>query len=288
MKAKTVISFGEIVWDVFPQEMKLGGAPLNFAYYASQNGANSYIVSALGNDELGDETLGLIKETGVDYSYIQRNSHPTGQVLVTLTGEGIPQYEIREGVSWDYIESTNEILELAGKADAICWGALAQRNNCTRETVFAILDAAGSDCMKVFDINIRQHYYSREIIEGSLKRADVLKLNEDELPLVAEMFGLDIDSAIGSLTAMFGLKAVLYTQGAVCSEVYTYGKLESRIDTPKVQVVDTVGAGDSFTASFVSSILSGSSVREAHEMAVRTSAYVCTCKGAINPLPEHF
>ena len=284
--SKKIISLGEIVWDIFPNEAKLGGAPLNFAYYASQNGAHSYIVSALGKDELAEQTMELVEKTGVDYSHIQYNDYPTGQVLVTLSGDGIPQYDIKEGASWDHMGCPDEVLELASKADAICWGSLAQRGEYTRKSIFQILDATNDDCLKVFDINIRQHYYSKEIIEGSLKRTDILKLNEDELPLVAEIFGFDTEDAIEKLTERFGLKAILFTQGAVCSEVYTDGKLCSHIDTPKVKVADTVGAGDSFTATYVSCILAGKSIREAHEAAVKTSAYVCTCKGAINPIPQ--
>ena len=136
--SKTIISLGEIVWDIFPNERKLGGAPLNFAYYAGQNGAHSYIVSALGKDELAEQTMELVKKTGVDYSHIQRNDFPTGQVLVSLSGEGIPQYNIKEDSSWDYMTCTEEVLELASRADAICWGALAQRNECTRESIFKI------------------------------------------------------------------------------------------------------------------------------------------------------
>ena len=288
MKAaeKTIISLGEIVWDVFPTEKKLGGAPLNFAYYAQQNGAHSYIVSALGNDMLGDDTMALISDIGVDCSHIQRNEYPTGQVIVTLSGDGIPQYDIREGASWDYIEAREAVLELAAHADAICWGVLAQRSECSKIAIFSILDAAKDECLKIFDINIRQHYYSKDIIAGSLERADVLKLNEDELPLLIELFDLDKETAIRILTERFSLKMILFTQGAVCSEVYCGGIKVSHIDTPKVNVADTVGAGDSFTAAFVSNILRGASVQEAHNIAVKTSAYVCTCKGAINPLPK--
>ena len=286
MAQKTVLSLGEIVWDVFPEEKKLGGAPLNFAYYASQNGAHSYIISALGNDRLGDETMEIIRGTGVDYSLIRRNNYPTGQVIVTLSGEGIPQYDIREGAAWDHMESDPEIITLAGKADAICWGSLAQRNGSSRKAIFDILDASPENCLKIFDINIRQHFYNLDIVEGSLQRTDILKLNEDELPLIAEMFGLDKSCAIQALSEKYSLKMVLFTQGAVCSEVYEGGRLVSHIDTPKVKVADTVGAGDSFTSAFVSNFLNGKSVQQAHDIAVRTSAYVCTCKGAINPLPE--
>ena len=286
MKEKHIISLGEIVWDIFPDESKLGGAPLNFAYYAHQSGAHSYIISALGKDTLADKTISIVKNTGVDYSFTQYNNYPTGQVVVTLSGDGIPQYDIKENASWDHMECMPGVLELASKVDAICWGSLAQRSETTRETIFKILDAAGKDCLKVFDINIRQHYYSKEIIAGSLKRADVLKLNEDELPLVAKLFGLDKEDAIAKLTEMFALKIILFTQGALCSEVYVDGKMVSHIDTPKVKVADTVGAGDSFTSAFIANILNGKSVQEAHGTAVRTSAYVCTCSGAINPLPK--
>lgn len=284
-----VIAIGEIVWDCLPSGKQLGGAPLNFAFFAKELGADAYAVSAVGNDVLGDETLAVAATTGVCLDYVQRNSLPTSRVLVTLSDAGIPQYEIVEGVAWDAIDVAEDALKLVKDASVICWGSLAQRTEKSRESVLAFLDAAPDTCIKVFDINIRQHYYSRDVIEASLKRSNILKLNEDELPLVAQMLGVDGNEKeiVSSLMDMYSLKYLIYTHGADFSEVYSADGEYSHIPTPKVSVADTVGAGDSFTAVFVTSLLSGKSVKESHNLAVEVSAFVCTQNGAINPLPDY-
>lgn len=284
-----VIAIGEIVWDCLPSGKQLGGAPLNFAFFAKELGADAYAVSAVGSDELGDETLAVAATTGVCLDYVQRNSLPTSRVLVTLNEVGIPQYEIVEGVAWDAIEGSDAALKLVEDADVICWGSLAQRSEKSRNSILSLLDAAPDTCVKVFDINIRQHYYTREVVEASLERANILKLNEDELPLVARMLGVEgSDKEIVSiLIDMYSLKYLIYTHGADFSEVYSADGEYSHVPTPKVSVADTVGAGDSFTAVFVTSLLKGDSLKDSHEKAVKVSAYVCTKNGAINPLPEN-
>ena len=283
-----VIAIGEIVWDCLPAGKQLGGAPLNFAFFAKELGADAYAVSAIGNDALGDDTLEVASATGVCLDYVQRNGLPTSRVLVTLDANGIPQYEIVEGVAWDAIECPESVLELVKDASVICWGSLAQRNEKSRDSVLSILAAAPQDCVKVFDINIRQHYYSREVIEKSLEYATILKLNEDELPLVASM--LDIQGTdkeiVSALIEKYSLDYLIYTHGADFSEVYAADGEYSHVPTPKVKVADTVGAGDSFTAVFVTSILQGKDMKSSHKLAVEVSAYVCTKNGAINPLNE--
>ena len=284
-----VIAIGEIVWDCFPSGKRLGGAPLNFAFYAKQLGAESYAISAVGKDELGDETLSVAADTGVCPDYVQRNTFPTSRVLVTLNGAGIPQYEIVEGVAWDAIDVTEDALKLLSDASVVCWGSLAQRSAKSCESILALIDAAPETCLKVFDINIRQHFYSREMIEASLTRANILKLNEDELPLLAELLGVkgDEKKVVSNLVESYSLEYLIYTHGADFSEVYSADGACSHIPTPKVQVADTVGAGDSFTAVFVMSLLSGKSVMDSHASAVEVAAFVCTQNGAINALPEH-
>ncbi len=284
-----VIAIGEIVWDCLPSGKQLGGAPLNFAFFARELGADAYAVSAIGTDELGNETLDVASATGVCLDYVQRNNLPTSRVLVTLNQDGIPQYEIVEGVAWDAIESSDAALKLVEDASVICWGSLAQRSEVSRDSILALVDAAPDTCVKVFDINIRQHYYTREVIEASLERADILKLNEDELPLVADMLGIhgQEKDVVMSLIGNYSLKCLIYTHGADFSEVYSSDGGYSHVPTPKVSVADTVGAGDSFTAVFVTSLLGGETLKEAHEKAVKVSAYVCTQNGAINPLPEN-
>ena len=288
MKQPKIIGIGEIVWDMLPQGKQLGGAPLNFAFFAKELGAETYAISAIGKDALGDETLEKAKATGVDISLVQRNSLPTSRVLVTLDGNGIPQYEIVEGVAWDAIECGDQEKALVSDADVICWGSLAQRSEGSRKSVLAMIDTTKEECIKVFDINIRQHFYNREIIEASLERADILKLNEDELPLVAELFGLNgsTTEVIESLIARYSLRYVVLTCGEAFSEVYDATGVVSHIATPKVEVADTVGAGDSFTATFVTLLLQQRPVTEAHAKAVEVSAFVCTQHGAIAPLPK--
>lgn len=289
MKKLKVIAIGETVWDMLPAGKQLGGAPLNFAFFAKELGADAYAVSAIGNDSLGDETFGVASATGVNLDRLQRNDLPTSRVLVTLDEKGIPQYEIVEGVAWDAMECSDADVELMKDASVVCWGSLAQRCEKSRRSVLAMLEAAPQDCMKVFDINIRQHYYSREVIETSLAHADILKLNEDELPLVADMLGLQGEDkeVVAELMERYSLRYLVYTHGADFSEVYASDGAYSHVPTPKVEVADTVGAGDSFTAVFVTSLLKGASLSEAHAKAVEVSAFVCTQHGAINPLPDN-
>lgn len=286
MKKLKVIAVGEIVWDMLPAGKQLGGAPLNFAFFSKELGAEAYAVSAIGNDVLGDETLAVASATGVNLDYLQRNNLPTSRVLISLDNEGVPQYEIVENVAWDALECPQMILDLVKDASVMCWGSLAQRSVTSRQSVLAMLSAAPKECVKVFDINIRQHYYSREVIETSLGYADILKLNEDELPLVASILGLSgpEHDIVSQLIEKYALKYLVYTHGADFSEVFSATGEYSHVPTPKVKVVDTVGAGDSFTAVFVTSILQGLSMAESHARAVEVSAYVCTQNGAINPL----
>lgn len=287
---KTIVGIGEIVWDMLPAGRQLGGAPVNFSYFAHELGAQAYPVSAVGMDSLGDEALEILEGAGIDTSYIQRNSLPTSRVLVTANSEGVPQYEIVEGVAWDEIGCTEEALELMKSADVVCWGSLAQRSGISRKSILDMIDMAPGSCLKVFDINIRQDFYSAEIIEQSLLRADILKLNEDELPLVASMFGIEgePDEIAGKVIERFSLKNIIYTQGAVRSIIYGKEGIVSSLPTPSVKVADTVGAGDSFTATYVTSALGGKSPMEAHRLAAKVASFVCTKNGAINPLPEGF
>ena len=286
---KKILAVGEVVWDVFPTGKRLGGAPVNFAYFAQALGGYGLPVTAIGTDALGDETLEALKLTGLDLSLLQRNDLPTSRVLVTTDTAGVPQYEIVEGVAWDAITFNERISAAFRDADVVCWGSLAQRSATSRESILRLLDATPAGCLKVFDINLRQSFYSREVVEASLLRADILKLNEDELPVVASLFGISGDTAsvIASLIEKFGLREIIFTEGAVQSSVYDASGLVSLIPTPKVEVIDTVGAGDSFTAAYIMGRLHGLSVADAHSKAVAVSAWTCTQSGAINPLPEN-
>lgn len=278
MNRPVIIGVGEIVWDCLPEKRTLGGAPVNFAYHAMRLGADSYPVSAVGKDDLGEETLDECRSHGLRTEYLQQNELPTSRVLVHLDAQGIPTYRILENVAWDALQATPEVLQLATRADTVCWGSLAQRSEPSRRAILQIVDAVPDCSLKVFDINLRQHYFDRTVIESSLLRANILKLNEDELPVVLQLMSLD---GIPALVKQFSLRYLIYTRGASDSEVYGPEGLISHIDTPQVAVVDTVGAGDSFTAAFVTSVLRGDRPEEAHACAVQLSARVCQTHGAM-------
>lgn len=287
MDNKIIVGLGEALWDCLPEGRKIGGAPANFAYHASQFGFDSYAVSAVGNDALGDETIEALKANGLKLE-MPRVDFPTGQVQVSLDEEGIATYDIKEGSAWDNIPFTPEIEALAKKCRAVCFGSLAQRNKVSRDTIYRFLDAAPKDCMRIFDINLRQNFYSKEIIQESLKRANVLKINDEELVLIGRMFGypgMDFENKCWLILGKYDLDMLVLTCGTNGSYVFTPGTMSFQ-PTPKVEVADTVGAGDSFTGTFCASILDGMSVAEAHKRAVHVSAYVCTQNGAMPVLPE--
>ena len=283
-----VVGLGEVLWDVLPEGKKLGGAPANFAYHAGQflGMSNTIAVSALGDDTLADETIEALKANGLNY-LLPRVPYPTGTVQVQLDEQGIPTYDINENVAWDNIPFNDDIAEIACNCRAVCFGSLAQRNVVSRETIQKFLDATPADCLKIFDINLRQHFYSQDIIRESLQRCNILKINDEELVLIGRMFGypdLDFENKCWLILGKYNLDMLVLTCGTDGSYVFTPGHV-SFLETPKVKVADTVGAGDSFTGSFVGSILNGKSVPEAHRIAVQVSAYVCTQNGAMPQLP---
>lgn len=288
MEKNIVVGMGEALWDVLPEGKKIGGAPANFAYHVSQFGLNSKVVSAVGEDKLGAEILENLQAKKLKMQ-IETVPYPTGTVQVELDAEGVPCYDIKEGVAWDNIPYTKDLDELAHQACAVCFGSLAQRSVVSRNTINAFLDAMPHDAnvLKIFDINLRQSFYTKEILCNSFKRCNILKINDEELVTVSRMFGypgIDLQDKCWILLGKYNLKMLILTCGVNGSYVFTPGEM-SFVETPKVEVADTVGAGDSFTAAFVAAILSGKTVREAHELAVETSAYVCTQNGAMPEVP---
>lgn len=282
-----IVGIGEILWDVFPQGKVLGGAPANFACHVSQFGLNGYAVSAIGKDSLGIEILQVLSDKQLK-THIEEVGYPTGTVQVTLSGNGIPQYEICEQVAWDNIPFTSELEVLAKHTKTVCFGSLAQRGAVSRATINQFLDAVPAGAMKIFDINLRQHFYSKELIEASLMKCNVLKINDDEVVQVATLFGWSDQSEVETALRLmrdYQLNIVVLTKGTDGSYVFTADET-SYLPTPIVEVADTVGAGDSFTAAFVASLLKGKSIVEAHQKAVDVSAYVCTQHGAMPVLPE--
>ncbi|MCI5626322.1 MAG: carbohydrate kinase [Porphyromonadaceae bacterium] len=288
MKNGMIVGMGEALWDVLPEGKKIGGAPANFAYNVSQFGLPSCVVSAVGDDPLGHEIIENFTEKELNL-LIAEVPYPTGVVNVEIDAAGVPQYDIKENVAWDNIPYTEELRDLARRTRAVCFGSLAQRNIVSRETVNAFLDDMPKDdgTLVVFDVNLRQSFYTPEILCNSMKRCNILKINDEELVTVSRMFGypgIDLQDKCWILLGKYNLKMLILTCGINGSYVFTPGNVSFQ-PTPKVDVADTVGAGDSFTAAFIAGIIKGLSVTEAHSLAVRTSAYVCTCQGAMNRLP---
>jgi fructokinase len=240
-----VVGLGEALWDVLPNGKKLGGAPSNFAYHVGQFGLNSMAISALGEDKLGDETIEALEEKHLNYM-MPRVPYPTGTVQVTLSEEGVPSYVIRENVAWDNIPFDKSIESVAKECRAVCWGSLAQRNVVSRETIHKFLNATPKNCLKIFDINLRQDFYSKEVIQESMKMCNILKINDEELVIIGRMFGypgLDISNKCWLILGKYNLDMLVLTCGVNGSYVFTPGCVSFR-DTPLVDVVDTVGAGD--------------------------------------------
>lgn len=281
MKTKkfSIIGIGELLWDMLPGGKELGGAPANFAYHANFFGANSTIISALGNDENGEEIELLLKENKLKYS-INTVHYPTGWVSVKLNN-GIPNYVIHENVAWDFIALKDEVIPVLQKADAICFGTLSQRSKVSFDSIHEAIKLVPKTALKVLDINLRQSFYTKDIVEASLKCANVVKLNDEELMVLSGMFHLpsNVDEACKQLLNQFNLKLLAFTKGAEGSILYAQNET-SNYPTPKVKVVDTIGAGDSFTAAMVMGLLNGKQLKQIHKEASEHAAKVCTYKGA--------
>lgn len=284
-----VVGMGEALWDVLPEGKKIGGAPANFAYHVSQFGLPGVVVSAVGEDPLGDEIVENFTSKGLNQQ-IARVPYPTGTVQVEVDQAGVPIYDIKENVAWDNIPFTEKLEALAANTRAICFGSLAQRNIVSRQTITRFLDSmpVKDDTLVVFDVNLRQGFYNKEILTSSMERCNILKINDEELVTVSRMFGypgIDLQDKCWILLGKYNLKMLILTCGINGSYVFTPGRVSFQ-PTPVVEVADTVGAGDSFTAAFIASILQGKSVEEAHSKAVQVSAFVCTHPGAMPVLPE--
>ncbi len=279
-----VAGIGEVLWDQLPQGDVLGGAPANVGYHAGQLGAESYIISAVGNDKLGNEIISRLSTKKVNL-LISRVAYPTGTVKVTLNDKGVPDFVITKDVAWDYIELTNDIISLAKQLDAVCFGSLAQRNTVSHNAIVKFLNLVPENALKIFDINLRQQFYDKELINESLMVSNSLKINDDELFIISKLFGWEGDEEYicRKLIDNYGLKLLAYTCGTKGS--YLYSKDEkSFLKTPVVKVKDTIGAGDSFTAALMVSLLNGDTLSKCHALAVDISAFVCENDGA---MPEY-
>lgn len=279
-RKKVIVGIGELLWDMLPSGKAIGGAPANFAYHAGRLGEEGWVVSAVGDDALGHEILDVLDEKRL-HSLVSMVDKPTGTVQVSLDDAGVPTYTIVEDVAWDHIPFTSKMQELASKADAVCFGSLVQRNG-SRASVLKFLETVPASALKVFDINLRQHFYTPEILRKSLEIADVLKINDEEIVTLSEMFGLGSDprEACRKLIGQYSLRFVLLTKGAQGSEVISPDEVIPQ-GVGKVDVVDTVGAGDAFTAAFTVACLRGDSLADAQKLAGEVTAYVCSHKGAM-------
>lgn len=284
---RLVVGLGEVLWDMLPEGRKIGGAPVNFAYHAGQFGIDTMAVSAIGNDKLGEDTIAEMNGKHLNHIF-PSVPYPTGSVQVSLDEKGVPAYDIKENVAWDNIPFTNEIESVARSCRAVCFGSLAQRNAVSRNTIRKFIESTPSGCIRIFDINLRQNFYTSNVIRDSLELCNILKINDEEIMLVSRMFNYDssnIENVCRTIMEDFSLEMVILTCGTKGSYIFTKGGV-SFMPTPKVNVADTVGAGDSFTGSFCAAILRGLPVAEAHKKAVEVSAYVCTQNGAMPEIPE--
>jgi fructokinase len=291
-----VIGVGEVLWDLLLTGPQLGGAPANFAYHAHALGAQAQVITRVGKDDYGREVVRRFHEMGLPETGVQVDEGaPTGIAKVELSGNGLAHFTIQENVAWDHIAVTTEALAAASEAHAICFGSLAQRSEPSRNTIQQLVAAAPADALRVFDINLRQQFYSRDVIEQSLQRANVLKLNGDELPTLAAMFNLTgaAEDHIERLAQMFGLRLVALTRGANGSLLYQKDNDNNEVRwsdcaSRPVKVVDTVGAGDSFTAALVLGLLRKMDLDEINAIANEVARYVCSQPGATPALPTEF
>ena len=289
MSARPVIvGIGEVLWDVYPDAAHFGGAPANFACHAASLGAEAWMVSAVGTDDLGDRALESMHARGVECGHVSRDArHSTGRVLVTLNAASQASYEFATDTAWDHLAWSDELATLAGRCDAVCFGTLGQRSPVSRETIRRFVEAAPRTALRVFDVNLRQRFYDRETIDTSLQIASALKLNDEELPIVAELCGLRTTTPHAMLIELmnrYELRFAALTRGPRGSLLLA-GSEEDECPAPDTTVMDTVGAGDAFTATLVTGFLRGLPLAEINRHANAVASFVCSQNGATPPLP---
>lgn len=285
-----VIGLGEVLWDLLPSGPQLGGAPANFAHHAHALGANASAITRVGNDDFGHAIRRRFEEQEIAGDTLQVDDEaPTGTVTVALSSSGVPDYVIHEKVAWDRLAVTAAAMKAVREADAICFGTLTQRSEPSRTSIQSLVAASAPDALRVFDINLRQSYFSGEIVERSLQLANVLKLNDRELPILAKMFGLagSPRQQMDLLAVKFDLQLVALTRGPAGSLLFQAGRWSDCPSAP-VEVVDTVGAGDAFTAALTLGVLHEMALDEMNAFSNEVARYVCSCAGATPPLPGIF
>jgi fructokinase len=284
-----IVGIGEVLWDLLLSGPQLGGAPANFAYHAAALGAEAHVITRVGSDDRGHEILRRFRDMGLQHGAVQVDERaPTGTASVTLSGDGLAHFAVQENVAWDFLEATPEALTLVKEAHAVCFGSLAQRSEPSRNAIQRLIESSPDDALRVFDVNLRRPFYTRDVIERSLQLANVLKLNDDELPSLAAMFNLSgsAEKQIECLTQIFSLQLVALTRGPNGSLLYeTNARRWSDCPSRPVTIVDTVGAGDSFTAALVLGLLCKMDLDEINSIANEVARYVCSQPGATPPLP---
>ncbi|UCC21954.1 MAG: carbohydrate kinase [Planctomycetota bacterium] len=284
-----MVGLGEILWDMLPEGKQLGGAPANFAYHAQALGGQGVVVSCIGDDDLGKEILGCLDEMKLDSKYVAVDGgHPTGTVTIRLDENGKPDYIIHENVAWDFIPSSSALLSLAGETDAVCFGSLCQRSEVSQKTVRSFLTATRPDCIRLFDINIRQSYYNEDVVRTMLKLSNVLKLNDEELVIVAGLLGIkgSDTNVLSELTKRYELSLIALTKGPEGSRLYTGSRDCECEAAPIDKIADTVGAGDAFSAAIAIGWLRGDDLDRINAKASRVASFVCSQSGATPPLAE--
>jgi len=289
-----IVGIGEALWDLLPTGPQLGGAPANFSYHAHALGARAHVITCVGNDDYGREVIRRLEDLGLPDVTVQVDAdRPTGTATVALSGNGIAHFTIHENVAWDYIAEPPEATAAVSTADAICFGTLAQRGALSRNSIQHLVAEAPANALRVFDINLRQQFYSHSVVDKSLHLANVLKLNDDELPVLAKMFRVTgtTEEQIEHLAQIFSLRLVALTRGPNGSLLYqnqSGQKQWSDCPSRPVKVVDTVGAGDSFTAAMVLGLLHQMDLDEINTIANEVARYVCSQPGATPTLPIEF
>jgi fructokinase len=284
-----IVGIGEVLWDLLPTGPQLGGAPANFAYHTHSLGANACVVTRVGKDDFGRAILKRFEQMEIADGTMQVDETAlTGTVTVALSNQGIPNYIIHENVAWDHLAVTLPSLKAVREASAVCFGSLAQRGDISRAAIQRLVAAAPAGALRVFDINLRQKYFSGEVIEQSLRLANVLKLNDAELPVLAQLFGLtgSTRQQIESLAQKFSLQLVALTRGPAGSLLFQSGQWSDCPSIP-ITIVDTIGAGDSFTAALVMGLLCKMPLDEINDLADEVARHVCSRAGATPPLPKH-
>jgi len=276
-----IVGIGEILWDILPSGKVLGGAPANFVYHVQELGESSVVVSCVGNDELGQEIISSLEsmDMSTEFLYVDKK-HSTGVSSVKVNKAGTPSYLIKEGVAWDYIPASPLLCELASKSAAVCFGTAAQRSELSRMTIQQFLGLMGQETIRVFDINLRQNFYSQDMIKTSLSLANVLKLNLNELSVLKKLLRLNGEEKkiLNELSREYSLHLIALTKGSAGSILFKEGKI-SKHEGYRINVEDSVGAGDAFVAAIVTGLLRGYELDDLHKKANRVASYTCSKKG---------